>query len=119
MRQSQVTRRRFLATAGAGGAVLAWTAVGGASRAAPLGPAAPAVPRQAAPPPAEWTTRPPVLGTHGMVGSGHPLASRAALRVLQEGGNAVDAALAATGVLGVLRPYSSTLGGDLFALVHD
>ena len=43
MRQRPVHRRRFLATVGAGGAALAWTAAGGVARAAPLGPAAPAV----------------------------------------------------------------------------
>lgn len=64
-------------------------------------------------------TRPMALGTHGVVASGHALATQAGLRVLQDGGNAVDAALAASAVLTVVRPQSCSLGGDLFALVHD
>jgi gamma-glutamyltranspeptidase/glutathione hydrolase len=59
------------------------------------------------------------LGTHGVVSSGHVLASQVGLRVLEEGGNAVDAVLAAGAVLAVVLPEANTIGGDLFALVHD
>jgi gamma-glutamyltranspeptidase/glutathione hydrolase len=57
------------------------------------------------------------MGQNGMVSSGHGLASLAGVRVLQEGGNAVDAALAAAFVMSVVKPEASGPGGDLFALV--
>jgi len=62
--------------------------------------------------------RPVMMGQNGMVSSGHPLASLAGVRVLQEGGNAVDAALAAAFVMAVVKPEASGCGGDLFALVY-
>lgn len=61
--------------------------------------------------------RPVMMGQNGMVSSGHGLASLAGVRVLQEGGNAVDAALAAAFVMSVVKPEASGPGGDLFALV--
>jgi gamma-glutamyltranspeptidase/glutathione hydrolase len=62
--------------------------------------------------------RPMMMGQNGMVSSGHPLASLAGIRVLQEGGTAVDAALAAAFVMAVVKPEASGCGGDLFALVY-
>lgn len=63
--------------------------------------------------------RPTIMGTHGVVCSGHPLASQAGLSVLERGGNAMDAALAASGVLTVVRPHMTGIGGDLFLLHYD
>jgi gamma-glutamyltranspeptidase / glutathione hydrolase len=62
--------------------------------------------------------RPVMMGQNGMVCAGHALASLAGVRVLQEGGNAVDAALAAAFVMAVVKPETSGCGGDLFALVY-
>lgn len=64
------------------------------------------------------TTRPVIMGRKGMVSSGHYLASLAGMSALQDGGNAVDAALAASLVLSVVTPETSGPGGDLFALVY-
>ena len=66
----------------------------------------------------EKAARPLVMGRGGAISSGHSLASLAGVKVLQEGGNAVDAALAAAFVMTVVKPETCGPGGDLFALVH-
>lgn len=63
------------------------------------------------------TGRPTTWATNGLIASPHYLASQAGLRILQEGGNAVDAAIAANAVLNVLYPHQCHAGGDLFAIV--
>ncbi|MFS8583083.1 MAG: gamma-glutamyltransferase, partial [Limnochordales bacterium] len=58
------------------------------------------------------TFRTPVMGRRGMVATSHPLAAQIGLRILQEGGNAADAAVAAAAALTVLEPTSNGIGGD-------
>ncbi|KAJ2452679.1 hypothetical protein EV183_002738 [Coemansia sp. RSA 2336] len=59
-----------------------------------------------------------VLGRHYMVASTQPLASQAGTRILEQGGNAADAAIAVAAALGVTEPFSTGLGGDCFCLFY-
>ena len=66
---------------------------------------------------AQWPVQEARRARYGMIASINPLASAAGLRVLREGGNAMDAAIAAGAVLTVVEPWSGQLGGDAFLLV--
>ncbi len=59
------------------------------------------------------------MATRGMVATSQPLAVQAGLRVLQQGGNAADAAIACAAVMTVVEPVSNGLGGDCFVLHFD
>ena len=64
------------------------------------------------------TTRPVIMGTNGMVTSGHYLASRIGLSVLEDGGNAVDAGVSMGFALAVLEPYIYGIGGEVPILIY-
>ena len=66
-----------------------------------------------------FTTRPEIVGTFGAVGSTHWLATASAMAVLERGGNAFDAAVAAGFVLQVVEPHLNGPGGDLPILLYD
>ena len=68
--------------------------------------------------PVPFATRPVLQGTHGMVSAGHYLAAAIGQRVLEQGGNAVDAGIAAGLALTVLKPQSNGIGGEVPILIH-
>jgi gamma-glutamyltranspeptidase / glutathione hydrolase len=65
------------------------------------------------------TGRSRVATKYGIVAASQPLAARAGVQVLEHGGNAIDAAIAANAVMGLVEPQSNGIGGDLFAIVYD
>ena len=68
--------------------------------------------------PSGWTAKQPVITRHDMVAAANPLAVAAGHQMLQQGGNAVDAAIAVQMVLNLVEPQSSGIGGGAFMLFH-
>src|SRR6266851_3810629 len=60
-----------------------------------------------------------VISQYGIVAAEQPIAARAGTAVLERGGNAVDAAVAANAAMGLVAPMMNGIGGDLFAMVYE
>ncbi|MCH7714417.1 MAG: gamma-glutamyltransferase, partial [Chloroflexi bacterium] len=67
----------------------------------------------------EFTTRPVIMGTRGVVTSGHYLATAAGFRIMEQGGNAIDAAAAMVFCLNLLEPQSNGIGGEVPTLIYS
>src|SRR5947209_18953433 len=71
------------------------------------------------PPPGREQARSMIVTKFGIVATSQFLASQAGAKMLEAGGNAIDAAIAANSVLGLTQPYANGSGGDLFAIVYE
>src|SRR5947209_13551214 len=72
-----------------------------------------------APPPSREQARSMIVTRYGIVAASQFLASQAGAKMLEAGGNAVDAAIAANAVLGLTQPYVNGMGGELFAIIYE
>ncbi|WP_269533445.1 gamma-glutamyltransferase [Chitinimonas sp. BJYL2] len=66
-----------------------------------------------------FATRSEVIAPHAVAATSQPLATQIALDVMKQGGNAIDAAIAANAALGLMEPVGCGIGGDLYAIVWD
>ncbi len=66
-----------------------------------------------------FATRSEAMAPEAMAATSQPLATQVALDIMQQGGNAIDAAIAANALLGLVEPTGNGIGGDLFAIVWD
>lgn len=64
-----------------------------------------------------FSTRSEIIAENGMVATSHPLATQIGIDILKQGGNAIDAAIAANAAIGLMEPTGNGIGGDLFAIV--
>ena len=90
-----------------------------AAAASPARPQTQPLPQTQTPAADRTQARSMVVSPDGIVAAEHPLAAQAGARMLEDGGTAVDAAVAANAVMGLVAPMSNGIGGDLFAVVYE